>query len=79
MATTAAKFHLQPGMTLLLLHAPREHRGVFDVVPAGCTVRTRAGGSAGLVLLFAASKKELTVRFPAARASPGDDTPLWIA
>ena len=79
MASPGSKLHLKAGMKLILLNAPEEHAGIFRDAPSGCTVSTSPRGRADLVLLFAASVKDLRARFPKVLALPGKDTPLWIA
>ena len=78
MASIFTKLHIKPGMKLALLNAPAEHAKLFDDRPEGCSVSTSATGKPDLVLLFAATEKELGRRFPTALRLAKDDVPLWI-
>ncbi len=78
MPSIAAKLHVKAGMKLALLNPPKEHKNIFGDLPTGCTVIYGAGGKADLVLVFAASVKELDALLPKAMKFLSEDTPLWV-
>lgn len=83
MATTisplAKKLGLKPGMRATVLRAPEGVLSLLEPLPDGASVTIKAGGTADLVLLFAADMAALTTALPDALAAGKPGGLLWVA
>ena len=70
------KLGIKPGHRVALLGAPD---GFVLELPAGASVKRRAGGKADVILTFHTSRAELERRLPALRAMMEPAAGLWIA
>lgn len=76
--TTADKLGIKPGSTLTVINAPDSPASPLGPLPEGVTPEP-GGGTADVVVLFAADAGQLHQHAPAALAATGEQGKLWIA
>lgn len=73
------KLHLKPGMRLAVVHAPPGFDRTLGKLPSGVIREASLKGPLDLVLMFAASRKELKGQWSKSLKSLKADGALWIA
>ena len=72
------KLGIKAASVVALLGAPEDFETMLVPLPEGVRFKRRARGQADVVLLFAASKRELRRRFPAASRAVAEKGCLWM-
>jgi len=75
----AKKLGIGEGATVALLGAPKGFAGQLDGLPPSAIVRTRAAGTADVVVSFHTERADLERRVPKLLAALDVDGGLWIA
>jgi len=76
----AKKLGIKPASSLVLLGAPEGFDDVLDeTMPDGVTVRTRASGTADVVMSFHTKRSDLAKRLPTLSKVMDVDGAIWIA
>jgi hypothetical protein len=78
-ASLVKKLGVRPGLAVALLGAPERFEKKLEPLPEGTRIRRGAGGHAGIVLLFAASMRDLRKGFPGAARLVDGGGAVWIA
>jgi CheY-like chemotaxis protein len=78
-ASLAKKLGVKPGLAVALLDAPEGFERKLEPLPPEVELRRGARGRAGLIVLFAASMRDLRKRFAAAARLLEDGGSVWIA
>ena len=74
------KLGIKDGSRVALLGAPDRFDDVLGALPPRVAIRSRAGGEADVILLFATKFARLRTEFPKAmKMMPADGGMLWVA
>lgn len=73
------KLGIRPGSWVALLGAPAGFETALHPLPEGATTRRGSRLGANVIVLFAATRRDLARRFPAAARALGEPGALWIA
>jgi hypothetical protein len=75
----AKKLGIKEGITLLLVNAPAEYRGLLAPLPARVRFTRTANASTNLVHLFAAERSALARLLPTLRKKLSAESAIWVS
>ncbi len=75
----AAKLGIKPGMTMRVVHAPKEYRELLAPLPDGARIASGPRVAADIVHHFAKEKAELVVALRSYRRQFDGKTPVWVS
>ncbi len=75
----AAKLGIKPGMTMRVVHAPKEYRELLAPLPEGARIASGSRGGADIVHHFAKEKAELAGALRSYRRRLDGNTPVWVS